>query len=375
MKLLHLSDLHLGKRLNGCSLLEDQRDMLEQVLCLSEEADAVLLAGDIYDRADPSAEAVSLFDRFLTRLSDRGKPVCIISGNHDSPQRLSFGASLMGESGVHIAPVYDGTVEPVILRDVWGEVAVWLLPFLKPAALRPVCPEGSISTCQEAVAWALERMDLDPACRNVLVAHQYVAGTALCQSEELNIGGLDQVDAALFDGFDYVALGHIHTPQQVGRETVRYCGSPLKYSASEAGQTKGALLVTLEEKGKVTVEQRPIRPLHDLVCLEGSYLELTDRRFWQDRDREDYTYITLTDEEDVPQAMGKLRAVYPNLLGLRYDNQRTRTRQSVSASAPEEQRPLELLERFYQAQNNRPLSDEQRAYAKGLLDELWEGEP
>ncbi|MCD7753669.1 MAG: exonuclease SbcCD subunit D [Clostridiales bacterium] len=374
MKLLHLSDLHLGKRLNGCSLLADQRAMLEQVLRLSEEADAVLLAGDIYDRADPSAEAVSLFDRFLTRLSGRGKPVCIISGNHDSPQRLSFGASLMGESGVHIAPVYDGTVEPVIFRDAWGEVAVWLLPFLKPAALRPVCPEGSVSTCQEAVAWALERMDLDPACRNVLVAHQYVAGTALCQSEELNIGGLDQVDAALFDGFDYVALGHIHTPQQVGRETVRYCGSPLKYSASEAGQTKGALLVTLEEKGKVTVEQRPIRPFHDLVCLEGSYLELTDRRFWQDRDREDYTYITLTDEEDVPQAMGKLRAVYPNLLGLRYDNQRTRTRQSVSSSAPEEQRPLELLERFYQAQNNRPLSDEQRAYAKGLLGELWEGE-
>ncbi|MCC8128502.1 MAG: exonuclease SbcCD subunit D [Clostridiales bacterium] len=375
MRLLHLSDLHLGKRLNGCSLLEDQRAMLDQVLDLSEEADGVLLAGDIYDKAAPSAEAVTLFDRFLTRLSGRGKPVCIISGNHDSPQRLSFGASLMGESGVHIAPVYDGRVEPVVFQDQWGEVAVWLLPFLKPAALRALCPEGSISTCQEAVAWALERMDLDPARRNVLVAHQFVAGTELCQSEELNIGGLDQVEAALFDGFDYVALGHIHTPQQVGRETVRYCGSPLKYSASEAGQTKGALLVTLEEKGKVTVEQRPIRPLHDLVCLKGSYLELTDRHFYQDRDREDYTYITLTDEEDVPQAMGKLRTVYPNLLGLRYDNARTRTRQEVSAPTGEEQRPLELLERFYQTQNNRPLSDEQRAYAKTLLDELWEGEP
>lgn len=375
MRLLHLSDLHLGKRLNGCSLLEDQRAMLDEVLDLSEEADVVLLAGDIYDKAAPSAEAVTLFDRFLTRLSGRGKPVCIVSGNHDSPQRLSFGARLMGESGVHIAPVYDGRLEPVVFQDQWGEVAVWLLPFLKPAALRPVCPEESVSTCQEAVAWALGQVTLDPARRNVLVAHQYVAGTALCQSEELNIGGLDQVDAALFDGFDYVALGHIHTPQQVGRETVRYCGSPLKYSASEAGQTKGGLLVTLEEKGKVTVEQRPIRPLHDLVCLKGSYLELTDRRFYQDRDREDYTYITLTDEEDVPQAMGKLRTVYPNLLGLRYDNARTRTRQQVSVPGPEEQRPMELLERFYQTQNNRPLSDEQRAYVRGLLDELWEETP
>ncbi len=374
MKLLHLSDFHLGKRLNGCSLLEDQRVLLEEVLRLAEEADALLLAGDIYDKATPSAEAVALFDRFLTRLSGLGKPVCIISGNHDSPQRLSFGARLMEESGVYIAPVYDGTLEPVLFQDQWGEVAVYLLPFLKPAALRSVCPEGSVSTCQEAVAWALGRVTLDPTRRNVLVAHQFVAGTQRCQSEELNIGGLDQVDSSLFDGFDYVALGHIHTPQRVGGETVRYCGSPLKYSDSEAGQTKGALLVTLEEKGNVIVETRPIRPLHDLVCLRGSYLELTDRRFYRERDREDYTYITLTDEEDVPQAMGKLRAVYPNLLGLRYDNQRTRTRQSVSSSAPEEQRPMELLERFYQTQNNRPLSEKQRAYAKALLDELWEGE-
>lgn len=376
MKLLHLSDLHLGKRLNGCSLLEDQSDILDQILELAREADALLIAGDVYDKSMPPSEAVTLFDRFLTRLARRDKPVLMISGNHDSPQRLAFGARLMEESGIHIAPVFDGQVEQVVLRDRWGEVSVWLLPFLKPIHVRQVCPEAEISSYNDAIAWVLSRIPLDPDRRNVLVAHQYVAGARQCDSEEVAIGGLDQVDVRLFDAFDYVALGHLHTPQAVGRETVRYCGTPLKYSFSEAGQTKGALLVTLEEKGKITVEQRPLRPLRDMVCLRGSYLELTDRRFYQDRNTQDYVHITLTDQEDIPQALGRLRAVYPNLLSLEYDNLRTREHRTLVPAEGEGRRsPLELLEDFYQTQNNQPMSPEQRDCAARLMAQIWEEEP
>lgn len=375
MKFLHLSDLHLGKRLLGCSLLEDQRYILEQLLPIAAQADAVLLAGDVYDKSVPSAEAVALCDWFLTRLSEQGTTVLAISGNHDSAQRLAFGARLMDRSGIHIAPVFAGVPEPVLLGDQWGELAVYLLPFVKPVQVRQVWPEAEIASYQEAIAWVLSRLELDPSRRNILVAHQYVAGARQCQSEEVSIGGLDQIDAGLFDAFDYVALGHLHTPQPVGRETVRYCGTPLKYSFSEANQTKSALLVTLEEKGAVRIEQRPLTPLRELSTLRGTYLELTDRQFYRDRNREDYLHITLTDEEDIPQALGRLRAVYPNLLSLEYDNRRTRSSQTVQAGRVGDQRsPLELLSDFYQTQNNQPMTPEQRTYATRLMEQLWEVE-
>lgn len=375
MKFLHLSDLHLGKRVNGCSLLEDQAHILDELSELAQEADAVLIAGDIYDKATPPAEAVTLFDRFLTGLAEAGKPVLLISGNHDSAQRLAFGARLLAGERVYIASVFDGTLEPVLLEDGWGEVAVYLLPFLKPAHVRAACPEAEVSTTQEAIAWVLNRLEWDPSRRNVLVAHQFVAGASQCESEEMSIGGLEQVDVSLFDAFDYVALGHLHTPQSVGRETVRYCGTPLKYSASEAGQSKAGLLVTLEEKGRVTVETRPLHPLRDTVCLRGTYLELTDRRFYRERNLQDYVHITLTDEEDVPQAMGRLRTVYPNLLSLSYDNARTRNQRTVLPGGEDERRtPLELLERFYETQNNQPMSQTQRDYAAGRMERIWEVE-
>ena len=376
MKFLHLSDLHLGKRLLGCSLLEDQRYILEQLLPIAREADAVLIAGDVYDKAVPSAEAVALFDWFLTRLAGQGTPVLLISGNHDSAQRLAFGARLMAGGGIHIAPVFSGAPDPVLFRDRWGEVAVYLLPFLKPVSVRQVYPEEEISSYQDALACVLRHMPLDPDRRNLLVAHQYVAGAKQCQSEEVSIGGLDQVDASLFDAFDYVALGHLHTPQWVGRKTVRYCGTPLKYSFSEAGQEKAALLVNLEEKGKITLDQRPLAPLRELSTLRGTYLELTDRRFYRDRNTQDYLHIVLTDEEDIPQALGRLRAVYPNLLSLEYDNRRTRSSQTVTPDGVAHRRsPLELLSDFYETQNNQPMSQAQLDYAAGLMAGIWEEEP
>lgn len=375
MRFLHLSDLHLGKRLLGCSLLEDQRYMLEQLLPIAKEADAVLIAGDVYDKPVPSAEAVALCDWFLTSLSSQGTPVLLISGNHDSAQRLAFGARLMEGGGIHIAPVFSGAPEPVLFHDQWGEVAVYLLPFLKPVSVRQIYPEEEIGSYQDALVCVLRHIPLDSSRRNLLVAHQYVAGAKQCQSEEVSIGGLDQVDASLFDAFDYVALGHLHTPQWVGRETVRYCGTPLKYSFSEAGQEKAALLVTLEEKGTVKLESRPLPPLRELTTLRGTYLELTDRRFYKDRNTRDYLHIVLTDEEDIPQALGRLRAVYPNLLSLEYDNRRTRSSQAVIPDGEAHRRsPLELLSDFYETQNNQPMSQTQLDYAAGLMAGIWEEE-
>lgn len=372
MKFLHLSDLHLGKRLHGCSLLEDQRHILRQLLPIAGEADAVLIAGDVYDKAVPPAEAVTLFDWFLTQLAQAGKPVFLISGNHDSPQRLAFGARLLAGEGVYIAPVFSGPPEPVILRDGYGEIAVYLLPFLKPAHVRQLDPEAEIASYQQAVAWVLDRLALDPSRRNLLVAHQYVAGAHQCDSEEVSIGGLDQIDAGLFDRFDYVALGHLHTPQSVGRDTVRYCGTPLKYSFSEAGQQKAALLVELGKKGSVAVEARPLTPLRDMARLRGSYDQVASRSFYQGRNTDDYIQITLTDEEDVPLAMDRLRVIYPNLLHLEYDNLRTRTSQALAPEQDPCLSPAQLLASFYQSRTGRPMSREQEEYAAGLMAEIWE---
>lgn len=252
MKLMHLSDLHLGKRVNEFSMLEDQRYILNQILELArrEQVDGVLIAGDVYDKSVPSAEAVSLLDDFLVALAEDGRQVLLISGNHDSPERMAFGGRLMRSSGIHIAPVYNGRVEPVCLEDQYGPVRVYLLPFVKPAHIRRYFPDAAIESYTDALRIAVEAMDLDSSLRNLLVTHQFVTGAARCDSEELSLGGSDNVDGAVFDPFDYVALGHIHSPQRVGRETMRYCGTPLKYSFSEIGQKKSATLIQLVPRAR-----------------------------------------------------------------------------------------------------------------------------
>lgn len=316
MKFIHLSDLHIGKRVNGFSMLEDQKYILDQILMIAEEEmpDGVLIAGDIYDKPVPPAEAVQVFDAFLTGLADRNLPVFVISGNHDSPERLAFGGQLMKDRRVYMAPVYDGHLEPVQLEDRYGSLRVYMLPFIKPAVVRRCCPEEGIETFEDAVRWALEHMaehKKGEDGRNILIAHQFVTGASCCDSEELSIGGLDQVSAELFDSFDYVAMGHIHGPQKVGRDTLRYSGTPLKYSFSEVNHRKSVTVVELLEKGNVTVNTRPLRPLHDMRELRGSYEELTSRDFYQGTAVDDYLHITLTDEEDILDAIGKLRSIYP----------------------------------------------------------------
>lgn len=375
MKLIHLSDLHLGKRVNEFSMLEDQQYILTEILQIidQEKPDGVMIAGDVYDKSVPSAEAVALLDDFLVRLAKRDLQVFLISGNHDSPERMAFGGRLMAQSGVHLAPVYDGKVSPSTLTDEYGPVNLYLLPFLKPAHVRRCFPEREILTYTDALAAAIEAMGVDPAQRNVLVTHQFVTGAARCDSEEISVGGTDNVDVSVFEPFDYVALGHIHGPQQVGRETVRYCGTPLKYSFSEAKHQKSVTVVELGEKGAVSVRTVPLTPMRDLAELRGTYEELTFRGFYDGTSYpRDYVHITLTDEEDIPDAVSKLRIIYPNLMKLDYDNKRTRAGIILEGAEDQQRSPLELLEEFYEKQNGQPMGEEQRAFAKSLMERIWE---
>jgi exonuclease SbcD len=372
VKLFHLSDLHIGKRVNEFSMIEDQKYILTQILYAAdqEKPDGILISGDVYDRTIPTAEAVQVFDAFLTRLSEQKIPAFIISGNHDSAERLAFGSSLMGKSGIYFSKVYDGTVEKIPMQDAYGTVWIYLLPFLRPSTIRHALPERAeeVQSAADAVRIALEQTKIDEKERNVLLAHQFVTGAKRCDAEELQVGDVDQIPAELFASFEYVALGHIHSPQKVGRETVRYCGAPLKYSFSEAGQEKSITVVELKEKGSVDLRTIPLKPLHDLRKIRGTYLEVTAKSFYENRDCEDYLQVTLTDEEDVPDGMAKLRTIYPNLMRLEYDNKRTRSNAEVrAAERVEEKSELELFQEFYELQNNQSMTEVQEQFVEELL--------
>ena len=374
MKFFHLSDLHLGRRMYEFSLMEDQTYILDEILRLTdkESPDAVLLAGDIYDRAVPSAEAVELFDRFLCALAERRVPVLAISGNHDSPERIAFGAHLMAPSGVFLSPVYGGTVEPVTLSDAFGEVRFYLLPFVKPSNVRRFCSDAGIESYTDAVRCAVEHMEVDTSVRNVLITHQFVTGAVRSESEDITVGGTDNVDAAVFDAFDYTALGHLHSAQKIGRETLRYSGTPLQYSFSERGQ-KSVTVVELREKGNVTVSALPLAPLRALREIRGSYSELTLRENYAGTNTGDYIHAVLTDENDVPNALARLRSIYPNLMRLDYDNLRTRS--SAVLLAEERQEKLtdtELFAELFEKQNGQKMTAEQSAYAEAVFTRLRE---
>ncbi|MBR5930690.1 MAG: exonuclease SbcCD subunit D [Lachnospiraceae bacterium] len=378
MKLMHLSDLHLGKRVNEFSLMEDQKDILNKIIQIidDEQPDAVLIAGDVYDRAVPSAEAVELFDSFLVRLAKRRQETFIISGNHDSPERLSFAGKLIDPTGIHLAPVYNGEICPLSLMDEYGIIDIYMLPFIKPAAVRRFFPEEEIVSYEDAMRVAIGAMTLDETKRNILITHQFVTGAATSDSEELSVGGADQVSAEVFRGFDYVALGHLHRPQNI-KPAIRYSGTPLKYSFSEAKDRKSVTLVELKEKGDLSIREIPLVPLRDMKEIKGTYNELTLKEYY-DRDpemKEAYLHITLTDEEDVPDAAAKLRVIYPNLMKLDYDNTRTRNTRGVQAlTEVEKKTPMELFSAFYEMQNGQEMSLEQKQYLETLIEGIWEGD-
>ncbi len=437
MKLLHISDLHIGKRVNEFSMIEDQKYILRQILTIADQqqADGVMIAGDIYDKPVPSAEAVQVFDWFLTELADRGKKVYAVSGNHDSAERIAFGAQLMRGRGVYVSPVYRGETAKYTLTDAYGEMNIYLLPFIKPAVVRhalegltdtdadfmqeevlsdaaekekpsKVLPRSCYETekssevlsescyetekpskvssesCYEkekpskvspesyhdAVKIAIERMNVDTSKRNILIAHQFVTGAGRCDSEEVSVGGLDNVESEVFDAFDYVALGHIHSPQFIKRETLRYCGTPLKYSFSEADQEKSVTLVEFAEKGNIQLSTVPLVPLRDMRRIRGTYLEVTARTFYQEFNTEDYVQVTLTDEEDIPDGLQKLRIIYPNLMRLEYDNSRTKQSHMIERAEDIEQKSeQELFAEFYELQNNQPMNTEQAAFVAQLI--------
>ena len=370
MRFLHLSDLHLGRRLQDVSLLEDQQYILQQILDLVGDRmpDAVLIAGDVYDKAVPSAEAVRLLDWFLTELAKRDIPVLMVSGNHDSAERLSFGAQLLSNSKVFVSSVFEGPEAPLTLYDEVGEVLVYMLPFIKPVHVRRVFPEAEAADYTEAVRAVIDAWNPDPAKRNVLIAHQFVSGGLRSESEAISIGGLDDVSGEILDVFDYVALGHLHRAQSVGRETIRYCGTPLAYSFSEGDRVKTVTWVEMEEKGTVRIEQTELVPLRAVETVKGSFEQILRG------ESEKYLRIILTDDQDIPNALTRLRYRYPNLLRLEYDNMRTRMLDQMETIAEETVSPIRLLEDFYEFRNGRAMDEEQRKLSLAWMEEIWEEE-
>lgn len=380
MKFVHLSDLHIGKRVGERSLIEEQKHILEQICGIIEKQkpDAVLIAGDVYDKNVPSAEAVMLFDDFLYKLSSLPGDVFIISGNHDSAERNAFGSRLMKKQGIHLSPVYDGKIEPVTLHDEWGETDIYMIPFLKPALVRHYLPEEEkerVNSYDSALREVVGQLDLNRSRRNVVLSHQFVTGSRRCDSEDINVGGLDNVDSSVFADFDYVALGHLHKPQDCHSERIRYCGSPLKYSFSEVDDKKSLTIVTLQEKGAIMREFIELAPLYDWHEVKGEYDRITARDFYYGTSlQEDFVRIVLTDENDIPDAVGKLRSIYHNLLELRYDNRRTRAGNVIvtGGMGTAEKQPLELFSELYEMQNAAGMTKVQKDYIEKMISMIWE---
>lgn len=437
MKFIHLADLHIGKRVNAFPMLEDQRYILKQILTILREEQpdgGVILAGDIYDKAIPSAEAVELFDEFLTELAALKLRVFIIAGNHDSPERIAFGNRLMDRSGIYLSPVYDGHVKRITCPDTAAAatppVDVYLLPFLKPANVRRFYPEETIESYTDAMRVAIAHMDIDPTHRNLLVTHQFVTGASRSDSEDISVGGTDNVDASVFAPFDYVALGHLHGPQQVRFQSaaevdavdqeltpevadtignaaadseassadrsessasaverastgpvIRYAGTPLKYSFSEARHHKSVTVVEIGEKKAdgvvdVCIGTRELRPLHDMREIRGSYEALTLRTNYEGTATDDYIHATLTDEIEVPDAARHLQVIYPNLMKLDYDNARTRGQGSerLELEQLEEKSPLDLFSELFEKQNHKDMTGEQARYVQAQMEKIWEAQ-
>lgn len=446
MRWMHLADLHIGKKVNGFSMLEDQKYVLEQVLEIAKEQnlDGMILAGDIYDKSVPSGEAVQLLDWFLTEVVKLELPIYMVSGNHDSGERLSFGSKLLEKSRVHVASVYNGELQPIVLEDAYGPVYVYLLPFMKPIHVRRAFEkkrlhedggvpevtleeaaeglpkeateglpgeaaeglpeeateglpeeaaeglpeeameglpeeatektgtEEEIKDYNEAIAKVLSEANVNPSARNLLVAHQLVTGAATCDSEELSVGGLDNINAELFADFDYVALGHIHGPQSMTRESIRYAGTLLKYSFSECDHKKCITIVELKEKGEVNIETIPVKFRRDMRIMKGEYATLMSKSYYESSNCQDYIKVILTDEKEIPEVMGRLRTVYPNIMLLEYENSKTRSRaEEVAGKRTEEKQPMEYFKEFYFRQNGIEMDEKQERIVLEQMKEIW----
>ena len=372
MKLIHLSDLHIGKRLNEMSYIEDQKHILTEILKIvdSEKPDAVLIAGDVYDKSIPSGEAVEILDNFLYSLSTACANVFVISGNHDSPERIAFGGRLMDKSGVHLSPVYDGAMSKFTLSDRFGNVNIYMLPFIRPADVRRFFPDEEINSYTDAVRTAVNSCTIDENDRNVIITHQFVAGANRCDSEDKTVGGTDCVDSSVFDCFDYTALGHIHGPQNVGSEKIRYCGTPLKYSFSEENHKKSVTVVELKEKNNLTVRTIPLIPLRDMCTIKGTFAEIS-----ASKPSEDYIRVILSDKTEITDALNKLRYIFPNIMELHYEMSYTPDISDLNINEEAIRNDsFSVFEEFYKTQRGGDsFTDEKAEYMRMLIDEIEEG--
>lgn len=374
MRFAHISDLHLGKRLNRFSLQEDQAYILDEIIriAVENECRALLISGDIYDKSMPSAEAVALFDEFLTKLNETEIMVFIISGNHDSNERVCYGSSIMESSDFFIAPTYEGKLKKVKVKDGYGDINIYMLPFVKLPHIRACFPDEEIADHTDMMKVILKHSDIDYSQRNILMCHQFITGAKTCDSEYVIVGTLDNIGSSAFEGIDYVALGHIHGAQNVG-ENIRYCGTPLKYSISESKHKKSVTIIDMNEKGSVEVSEIPLVPLRDLREIKGSYAEIMNKDFYDNTNTEDFLHITLTDNDDIPEVLYRLRTVYPNILQLDYDNLRTRKISQIDTVVNTDTKtPIELFGTLYEEQNGEPLSEEQTEYLNAMIESIWE---
>lgn len=376
MKIIHLADLHIGKRVNEFSMIDDQKHILNQILEIidKEKPDAVIIAGDVYDKQVPSIEAVELLDSFISDISKRKTTTFIISGNHDSAERLAFGSSLMAMGKIYISPVYNGKISKYTLKNDFGSANFYLLPFVKPSHVKRFFPDEKIESYTDAIKVVVDNLKLDTSEINILIAHQFVTGASRTESEEISVGGLDNVDASVFEDFDYVALGHIHRPQKIGTERIRYCGTPLKYSFSEVNDTKSVSIIEINSKEDFNLRMIPLIPKRDMRKIRGTYEELTTKNSYENTNTDDYIHVTLTDEFNVADAIQKLRVIYKNIMKLEYDNMRTRESRKINLDdmVIENKNPLEIFSEFYKLQNNKEMNDEQKEIIKKIMEEVWE---
>ena len=376
MKIIHLADLHIGKRVNEFSMIDDQKHILNQILEIidKEKPDAVIIAGDVYDKQVPSIEAVELLDSFISDISKRKTTTFIISGNHDSAERLAFGSSLMAMGKIYISPVYNGKISKYTLKDDFGSANFYLLPFVKPSHVKRFFPDEKIESYTDAIKVVVDNLKLDTSEINILIAHQFVTGASRTESEEISVGGLDNVDASVFEDFDYVALGHIHRPQKIGTERIRYCGTPLKYSFSEVNDTKSVSIIEINSKEDFNLRMIPLIPKRDMRKIRGTYEELITKTSYENTNTDDYIHVTLTDEFNAVDAIQKLRVIYKNIMKLEYDNIRTRESRKINLDnmVIENKNPLEIFSEFYKLQNNKEMDDEQKKIIKKIMEEVWE---
>ena len=360
MKFIHLSDLHIGKKVNEFSMIEDQKFILNQILDILDDtkADSVIIAGDVYDKPVPSAESVRLLDSFVTSLSERNIPIFIISGNHDSPERLSYGSSLMAKSKVFTSPVFEGNISPIKLEDEYGDIYVYPLPFIKPSTIKHFFPDAEIESYTDMMRFVLENLNIDKSKRNILIAHQFVAGAERSDSEDiLSAGGLDSIE------------------QSIKQNTLRYCGTPLKYSFSEEHQKKTVTLFEIKEKDNISITEIPLTPLRDMRTIKGTYMELTSLKYYENTNTKDYIRVILTDEDDVINAMSRLRIIYPNIMALSYDNKRVNTSFDLTLSdSAENKSPIEHFSDFFEELNGKAMSEKQFLFVSKLIDEILEEE-